>query len=215
VVSWRLHELFGRQICGFFSREIDKEIDRSSKHDSSRCNVNELSRLVDWVYKRYGEKGLCYMVLHHFLDRAVDVVVSLMAIYDAYRSSVDVCEEFASDTYNKLIGDEKNFLLAYYRNTSTTPGAPRVLREQVDFVLKGLQSTWKRVLLGILTDKDFANLYKARYVRLMKTGSLIYRLVLISRITSKPIIEPGEYIERDLEELRRFYATLINCYSKT
>lgn len=214
MVSWRLHELFGREVCGFSSREIDWVVDSSSGHDASRYSADELLRLVDWVYKRYGEKGVCYMVLHHFLDRAVDAVVSLITIYEAYKSSADVCEDFAKDTYGRLIMDEKNILAKYYRDSSTIPGALQVLKEQVGFVLKELQKHWKSVLLEILTDKDLVNLYKAIIARAGKIGSQIYRRVLISRITGKPIVEPGEQIEQDLKGLTRFHMTLINCYSK-
>jgi hypothetical protein len=64
----------GRLICGFSDRAIDRIIDNSYKHDLSRIKCRELFNLASLVLEAYGEKGICYLVLHHYLDKLVSIL---------------------------------------------------------------------------------------------------------------------------------------------
>jgi hypothetical protein len=61
-------------ICSFSSRDIDNLIDRGSRHDLSRINCRELLKLASIVSGIYGDDGLCYFILHHYLDKIVSIM---------------------------------------------------------------------------------------------------------------------------------------------
>gem|GEM_PF-3445252 len=69
-----VHEIVGKMICNFSSRDIDNLIDRGSRHDLSRISCRELLKLASIVSGIYGDDGLCYFVLHHYLDKIVSIM---------------------------------------------------------------------------------------------------------------------------------------------
>ena len=101
IVSHSVHRIIGERICGFSSPLIDGLIDgyvrvndldekvRSSgalyfdlidelhwskTHDIARISCNELFEQIEIVYSRFGDKGLCYYVLHHYLDKFSNIL---------------------------------------------------------------------------------------------------------------------------------------------
>jgi hypothetical protein len=72
--SHRVHEAAGKVICGFSSRDIDELIDRGRGHDASRKNCRKLLIQATEVYNKYGENGLCYYILHHYLDKLASII---------------------------------------------------------------------------------------------------------------------------------------------
>jgi hypothetical protein len=69
-----IHEIVGKMICNFSSRDIDNLINRGSRHDLSRINCRELLKLASLVSGIYGDDGLCYFILHHYLDKIVSIM---------------------------------------------------------------------------------------------------------------------------------------------
>ncbi len=113
MVSWWLHSRLGDAICSFHSREIDTLIDSVRNHDISRYDVKELLNTVRIVKARYGDRGLCYFVFHHYLDRLVDILVSVLSNhYERYALGHEalnydtIRKEIAARLYN----DPKNVL---------------------------------------------------------------------------------------------------------
>ena len=105
--------MWGERICSYYSSEIDSLVDRDFGHDSSRYNIEVLERVVDIVVSRHGEGGLCYLVLHHYLDRLVDILVSTLSDYafmDVF--GPEAYEDVRSQVYNRLLHDPKNILSA-------------------------------------------------------------------------------------------------------
>ena len=72
--SHKVHKLVGEIICGFSSVEIDDFIDRRHLHDIGRRDCEKLLRQVSEIYNRHGEKGLCYYILHNYLDKIESIV---------------------------------------------------------------------------------------------------------------------------------------------
>jgi hypothetical protein len=72
--SHRVHEAAGKVICGFSSRDIDELIDRGRGHDAGRKNCRKLLVQATEVYNKYGENGLCYYILHHYLDKIASII---------------------------------------------------------------------------------------------------------------------------------------------
>jgi len=214
MVSWRSHQVLGREVCGFVSRDIDALIDHSSRHDSSRYDVEELLRLVLEVRKRFGDKGLCYAFLHHFLDRATDIVVSTASSYEMFRDSNNVCEVFAETVYRRLVNDFKNILVAIYWNPQAKPEIAGEVWEYIDHVLYELRYRRRRVLLEILSDKDFETTFRRTMIaRLAKTVlSISYRMVWG---TYRGEVDLESLREQEIKKFTEFYAALLECYSQT
>ena len=101
VVSHSVHRIIGERICGFSSPLIDGLIDgyvcvndldekvrssealhfdlidelhRSKTHDVARISCSELFEQAGIVYSKFGDKGLCYYVLHHYLDKFMNIL---------------------------------------------------------------------------------------------------------------------------------------------
>lgn len=72
--SHRVHALVGELVCGFSSEEVDNLVDRGPSHDLSRVSCRKLLSLASVIYEKYGDKGLCYLALHHYLDKLVSVM---------------------------------------------------------------------------------------------------------------------------------------------
>jgi hypothetical protein len=85
-----VHRVVGERICGFSSEEIDKLVDEETRADAAQelyrlyrrywiqpASIHDLGRVscstlladAENVVTKFGEKGLCYYILHHYLDR--------------------------------------------------------------------------------------------------------------------------------------------------
>ena len=115
VVSWRLHSLLGDAVCSFHCSDVDRLIDSMGSHDASRYSVANLREAVKLIKSRYGDKGLCYFVLHHYLDRFVDILVSVLSkFYERYAFGGieldQVYREVRNEVGIRLSIDPKNIL---------------------------------------------------------------------------------------------------------
>jgi len=84
-----IHRVVGERICGFSSEEIDRLIDSSEQHDASRYSCSHLLAHAKHVLSRYGDKGLCYLVLHHYLDKFMNIVFGSIWHYDKIKALMD------------------------------------------------------------------------------------------------------------------------------
>jgi hypothetical protein len=71
--SHKVHAIVGKLVLGFSAKEIDDIVDRY-KHDLARISCREFFNQVSIIYKKYGEKGICYFALHHYLDKLVSII---------------------------------------------------------------------------------------------------------------------------------------------
>ncbi len=76
--SWETHRRIGEALLGYSYSEVDEHVDKHLGHDSTRYDPNELVILVEKIFKRDGNK-VRYAILHHYLDRLVDLVSSVVA----------------------------------------------------------------------------------------------------------------------------------------
>jgi len=111
--TWALHRLWGERICSYYSSGIDSLVDRVFGHDSSRYDVETLEKEVDIVASKHGDKGLCYLSLHHYLDRLVDLLVSTLSDYTFMGAPRPrAYEDIRYEVYGRLLHDPKNLLSA-------------------------------------------------------------------------------------------------------
>jgi len=58
-----------------FSLIVSSDIDDKKMHDKARVSCDTLFSQVRTVLNKYGENGLCYYVLHHYLDKIENIVL--------------------------------------------------------------------------------------------------------------------------------------------
>lgn len=114
--SWATHRVIGELICGFHAHQIDRLVDQTFGHDASRYDADILIEVVESVYADYGEKGLCYFVLHHYLDRLADILVGEAA--EAYERRILMgarsdYAEIKEAVSRRLVCDPKNLLTLF------------------------------------------------------------------------------------------------------
>lgn len=74
--SWVIHRKVCEKLLGYYNQEIDRVIDSEISHDSSRYDIESLVKVVRYIKERYGIDGLKQFIMHHYLDRLSDIVVS-------------------------------------------------------------------------------------------------------------------------------------------
>jgi hypothetical protein len=159
IPSHRVHEIVGRLICGFSDRAIDRIIDNSYKHDLSRMKCRELFNLASLVLEAYGEKGICYLVLHHYLDKLVSILrgryIRLHLKRDFSRKSIvseirsgfmDEISVFSFLTRYRYFMDNPLLWRFYYRNTLIAEGYSKGTARRKANMLSDIAIECKEVL---------------------------------------------------------------------
>ena len=96
--SWYTHRVIGGRVCGYYNSDIDGIVDGvgGGGHDVSRYDVGGFAEAVEYVRASFGEGGLCYFILHHYLDRLLDILVmSLVRVFESYKSNPTTSREAA------------------------------------------------------------------------------------------------------------------------
>jgi hypothetical protein len=102
VPSHRVHRIIGERICEYSNPVIDELIDgyigieelnetvkssrtlhldlfgespQEEKHDAARTSCSDLFKQVEAIYSRFGDKGICYYILHHYLDKLPNILM--------------------------------------------------------------------------------------------------------------------------------------------
>jgi hypothetical protein len=91
-----VHRVVGERICGFSSEEIDKLVGAAELHDVSRYSCRYLLDHARLVLMTFGDKGLCYFVLHLYLDKFMNILygrVQHRGELKALMDSVGVAQE--------------------------------------------------------------------------------------------------------------------------
>jgi len=97
----RVHRIIGERICEYSNPVIDELIDgyisieklnetvessrtlyldlfgeshQGEKHDAARTSCSDLFKQVEAIHSRFGDKGLCYYILHHYLDKLPNIL---------------------------------------------------------------------------------------------------------------------------------------------
>jgi len=174
IVSWNLHKVWGNVICSFYSEDIDRLVDSTGAHDASRYSIENLEEAVDYVKSRYEEKGLCYFVLHHYLDRLVDILTSTLSDYYelyvyGFRSLEDAYRDVQDEALNTLMCDPKNVL------TLTIYDLNQVLHA-LEFTYFGSRRRRSRKQAEERLKKANENIKKNP--RLIALGNIVYRVLI-------------------------------------
>jgi hypothetical protein len=84
-----VHRVVGERICGFSSEEIDRLVDAPEHHDASRYFCSHLLTHAKLVLSAFGDKGLCYLALHHYLDKFTNIVYGRVWHYGKFKTMID------------------------------------------------------------------------------------------------------------------------------
>ena len=111
-----MHRTWGQRVCGFHDSRIDALIDSNLSHDASRYDFHILKTSLEHVRNQFGDPGLCYFVLHHYLDRFSDILVRILSeSYEIYLGGYGAIDfAFYQEVKNRiaflLLYDPKNLL---------------------------------------------------------------------------------------------------------
>ena len=123
--SWSVHRIIGDVICGFHSPDIDRIVDLELGHDTSRYDVEKLMEAIDLIYDKYGEKGLRYFILHHYIDRLVDILIhEIISVYEEHflsliKESEKLYPKIKERSLALLCCDPKNLLSLFVCDLDT------------------------------------------------------------------------------------------------
>jgi len=190
--SHRIHEIVGRLLCGYSSSKIDDLIDSGNHHDAGR---NECAALLEQsieVFRKHGEKGLCYYILHHYLDKIETLIRARSYRVFLKYQSLPVQERFKYLPYEVRLGlnDEVSTLsyianqwrLFYRSNPNVDPLVERhfIYREYVGrgYSKKAARkkAEWKVAVIRNCRDVDFSRIPQ------LERQALLVRLELDSKM---------------------------------
>lgn len=78
--SGEVHRKIGFLLLNFYDPEVDKLIDCDPDHDATRYDLDKAIILIEQILKR-DDNRVRYAMLHHYLDRLVDLLVSEILRY--------------------------------------------------------------------------------------------------------------------------------------
>jgi hypothetical protein len=59
-------------------------------HDAGRISCSTLLSQARLVLERFGEKGLCYYILHHYLDKFLNMLTGqILNLYSKHKDEED------------------------------------------------------------------------------------------------------------------------------
>jgi len=181
--SWEVHRKWGEMLFKYYNHEIDKLIDIKESHDAGRYDPEILDSQLRDVAEKYGDNGVMYYLLHHFLDRAYDTLLSEVSTglgniflkYQGRRPSKSLCfSTYDTDLSPEEFADRlcKNFLNALRRDLTVLL---KVAPEETEFFFDVFKHEGALcvLLLDILNDRDFIN--KLWRTLIMKDVARAYR----------------------------------------
>ncbi len=97
--SWEVHRKVGELLLGYSDTEVDKLVDCYLGHDTTRYDPDKVIKLIENVLRCDNDR-VRYAILHHYLDRLVDLVSMFISRLVEFCVRVpiycpDVCEPFS------------------------------------------------------------------------------------------------------------------------
>jgi hypothetical protein len=76
-------------------------------HDASRVPCSVLLSQARLVLGKFGDKGLCYYILHHYLDKFIDILVGqILNLYSKYKdreNAFDLIYDELISSFNEIV----------------------------------------------------------------------------------------------------------------
>jgi hypothetical protein len=147
----------GRLICGYYNSEIDETIDRHPAHDKARISCDTLFSQARDVLDKHGEKGLCYYVLHHYLDKIENIIFGqiLSQWSKKHLDEDDGFEKAFKDVVNNL----RDFIRMGLESEISTLKVVEIM------VLKNIKDFWDLVEYGSALIDKYTSRTRNRKIR--------------------------------------------------
>jgi hypothetical protein len=149
----------GRLVCGYYSDEIDGIIDRHLAHDRARMSCDTLFSQARAVLGKHGERGLCYYVLHHYLDKVENIVFGQI-LSQWSRKHLDEEDGFEK-AFKDVVGNLGDFMRAGLESEVST------LRVVEIMVLEGVKDYWDLIEYGFALADRYTSRTRSRKVRIL------------------------------------------------
>jgi hypothetical protein len=146
----------GRLICGYYSSEIDETIDMHPAHDKARMSCDTLFSQARVVLGKHGERGLCYYVLHHYLDKVENIVFGQI-LSQWSKKHLDEDDGFEK-AFKDVVGNLRDFVRAGLESEVSTLRAVEVI------VLEGVKDFWGFVDYAFALTDRYASRTRSRKV---------------------------------------------------
>jgi hypothetical protein len=151
------HMAVGRLVCGYYSGEIDGIIDRHPAHDKARMSCDTLFSQARVVLGKHGEKGLCYYVLHHYLDKVENIVFGQI-LSQWSKKHLDEDDGFEK-AFKDVVGNLGDFLRVGLESEVST------LRVVEIMVLEGVKDFWDFIEYGFALADRYTSRTRSRKAR--------------------------------------------------
>jgi hypothetical protein len=165
---------------------VSPDIDDKKMHDKARVSCHTLFSQVRDVLNKYGEKGLCYYVLHHYLDKIENIILGQI-LSQWSKKYKDEDDEYIrqrklggyEDGFDKAVKDVMNSLRDFIRigfeNEISTFKAIEII------VLENFKNPWDLIRYRF----DMTSCYTSR-TRSRKVDNLMYLWAGCLQLTSSP-----------------------------
>jgi hypothetical protein len=131
---------------------IEGDVSGRNGHDASRVSCGVLLSQARLVFGKLGDKGLCYYILHHYLDKFIDILVGqILSLYSKYKD-----RENAFDlVYDELISSFNEIVRRGYETEASTFKALELILD------KGFKDTYEDVWKALINVLDLNADYKS------------------------------------------------------
>ncbi len=175
--SWDIHKIVCEELIGFYEQEIDKFIDYEFAHDASRYDIKQLNKVINIIYNKYGSNGLKQLIVHHYLDRLADILLSeLIHYFEVYlienRTIEESIHELISSIKTRLDLDPANILNLFIQSLDRLMSVTGIL-------YSGKGKRQKRLSLEERLKKAYNDLFNYPNLKHLLTG---YIRDVISRV---------------------------------
>jgi hypothetical protein len=177
-------------------------------HDAGRVSCSVLLSQARLVLEKFGDKGLCYYILHHYLDKFIDILVGqILSLYSKYKD-----RENAFDlVYDELISSFNEIVRRGFEREASTFKALELILD------KGFKDAYKDAWRALIYVLDLSADYKSS-TRSTKSAVMvaIWKNCLDSLVTednwrlARRIVDESKRVrERLIEDSREVMCILL------
>jgi hypothetical protein len=131
---------------------IEDDVSGRRGHDASRVSCSVLLSQARLVLSKFGEKGLCYYILHHYLDKFINILRGqILNLYSKYKD-----RENAFDlVYGELISSFNEIVRRGYEREVSTFKALELILD------KGFKDAYEDAWKALINIRDLNADYKS------------------------------------------------------
>jgi len=177
---------------------IEGDVSGRRGHNASRVSCSALLSQARLVLNKFGEKGLCYYILHHYLDKFINVFVGqILNLYSKYKDRKNAFDL----VYGELISSFNEIIRRGYEREASTFKALELILD------KGFKDAYEDAWEALINVRDLNTDYKSG-TRSTKSAIMvaIWRNCLDSLVTeddwrlARQIVDESKRVREKLVE---------------